>query len=145
MELVLTFDDSLIARYAARGSPPINGIWWKHGDECYPAGGWIDFGGTIVQWWSVAIQHLCAGASEEQLFFMDGPYVLNVQRHGTSLTLSAPGLAGTWDVPLHVLLEEVLGAARTICRKFQELGVAMDQQEGLGISSERLTRLRTVL
>ncbi|KEQ16543.1 hypothetical protein [Endozoicomonas numazuensis] len=52
----------------------------------FPSKNWDDFVVTIMGWWLRAIIDLKTGASrKEELYFMDGPYLVTVEKRNTSM------------------------------------------------------------
>lgn len=51
------------------------------GGVAFPSAGWTDFAVNVVAWWADALVRILDGDSmKEEIRFMDGPYVVRVER-----------------------------------------------------------------
>ena len=62
-------------------------MWISIGDCSFPEEGWYDLPGILLEYWK---KDLCAFANGEtnscELFFMDGPYCVKIQRAEEGVT-----------------------------------------------------------
>ncbi len=87
-------------------------IHWVHDDRIYPHERWSDFCIIIFGWWTGRLVEIMEGAEKVDLFFMDGPYRISVNKISASdveLTLPQGEHFGTCRVLdlVHELLREL--------------------------------------
>lgn len=133
MQICLSFDQQLMEKYDARGSPLFFGIAWEHEGAYYPDKAWMDLGAVIVDWWLSTVIHLWRGSNSDKFQFMDGPYLIEAEYDPRSgmVELKPENLDITWYVPLTKIVEELVSAAEKICRELGRIGIARETQVGL--------------
>jgi hypothetical protein len=62
------------------GSPTIGEVWIFVGKVAFPAVGWTDFSFCVLGAWAWALRRLIAGSRSERVFFMEGPYEVELRR-----------------------------------------------------------------
>lgn len=140
MQIDLSFDETLMRLYEARGSPIPCGISITHECLIYPMAGWIDFGPVILNWWLFALGELLSGARCRKLLFMDGPYAVaaRFRRRTKTFELQPQGLDVTWDIPAGEVVEAVAGASERVANQLRRLEIGGAQQANLECAAGEL-------
>jgi hypothetical protein len=142
MQIELSFDEELLAKYKKRGAPPLFGIAWKCEGVFYPSDDWLDFGAVILSWWLVSAHRLLKGKDEDEFVFMDGPYSIKIKycRQADFVQLNPSGLDMTWEVPFYQLAQELIRAANQVCRELIRTGAGARERTALekGIADLRV-------
>lgn len=59
----------------------VGGIWLRCDHEAFPEEGWSDFPIPILTWWLRELADMEQGQKQEgDLYFMDGPYKIRIER-----------------------------------------------------------------
>lgn len=63
-------------------------MWVSIGGECFPEKGWYDLPGILLKYWKKDLGAFANGDTNScELFFMDGPYRVKIQRAEDRITV----------------------------------------------------------
>jgi hypothetical protein len=133
MQILVSLDEQLLAKYDKRGAPLFFGITWEHEGIYYPERSWMDFGVVILGWWFAATLRLRQGTDEDKFLFMDGPYAIKAKyyRQEDTLELIPEGLDTIWKVPFNELAKELIRTANGVYRELKRFGIGENDQINL--------------
>lgn len=129
----------------------ICGVWLVVGTAEFPSAGWNDFAVVMLSSWASQIARLLSGeAMKTEIRFMEGPFLVELERTGTSwsLRLVESGIArhmkGAFSIPIVPLAQSVMEAANSllaVCRKREWWSAETDALDAAGARlSAELTR-----
>ena len=92
----------------------------KHGDFCFPDSQWTDLTSSVFGMWAYRLKNLPEGTT--RLFFMDGPYRLDVFKDGENLKIdcvcfrSGNKTEHSFECSFRDFKEAFCGALEKFCR-----------------------------
>ena len=137
----ICFDPSTL--HQSRSGSITGVVYFEFSPELqFPGLGWNDFVVVLASWWLVRLKQITEGASEVELYFMDGPYwITAVSQAGTLLLRCRDNRRDDADV-VHehrVKLSDLTGEIFSFARSVS------DACKAAGISSVDLDGIRTGL
>ncbi|MCX7428856.1 MAG: hypothetical protein NTW96_24925 [Planctomycetia bacterium] len=124
-------------------------LFWNVGGLDFPADGWSDFPFVLLGWWCDAMIRILRGESEsEQLWFMDGPFRIDLTAKESDLIVAFVDRRGGENVVaearvhVSVVARDILMASEALTRLCQ----AKEQSDPeLGMLRTSSDSLRSVL
>jgi hypothetical protein len=123
MQIIISFDEQLLARWDRRRDLLLFNIAWHFDGQYYPEKHWIDFGLVVIGWWFTVIDRLWQGVQEEEFLFMEGPYLIKAIQHQEEgiVELIPERFEVTWRVPLTELSNELIRVAKEVCQNLAQI------------------------
>jgi hypothetical protein len=135
-ELRIVVDPNSIR--AGRIGPATGDIWIEAGDLNFPMKGWNDFVVVILASWAQALVYLLRGGRQQEVYFMEGPYKVEIDASGTegwSVTAVEQGLnrSERWHTGVQPLslVESVLSCSASCLQRCRDIGCSSTDEEDL--------------